>query len=108
MRHIKDGAKVEGLKPVMLNALIVMAVIFSKHGVDMVVTEGTGGVHKVNSLHYRGYAVDLRSHQLVLVQQALVLAEIKEQLGPDFDCILEGDHYHIEYDPQHNGGKDLP
>lgn len=108
MKHIKDGVSLVKLAQVMLDACLTMQEVFTKHNVDFVITAGDDGNHMTGSLHYRGYAVDLRSRHLGLVQQALILSDIKLQLGNDFDCILEGDHVHVEYDPQHNGGKNLP
>ena len=62
----------------------------------MTITSARDGNHMVNSLHYKGSAIDIRSRDMkdpLLVSQGL-----NNILGPDFDVIFEGDHTHIEYD----------
>jgi hypothetical protein len=108
MIHVKDGAQLQGLKPVMIDAAIRLALLFHSYGVVFVITEGVGGKHKENSLHYRGYALDLRSRDFPQWQQPHVLDDIHHTLGREFDAIQEVDHFHVEYDPDHDGGKRLP
>lgn len=99
LKHVKDGVELQ-LQPVMIDALMTIAGVFAKHNVDLVVTAGTDGTHMVGSKHYTGNAVDLRSRHLIVVQKALILSDMKQALGNDFDCLLEGDHFHVEYDPK--------
>jgi hypothetical protein len=49
------------------------------------------------SLHYRGFAVDLR---LPTDNKEEIRAELAASLGAEYDVILEIDHIHIEYDPK--------
>lgn len=107
MLHIKDGVDLRNLQPVMFDALLTLAGLFVLRGYTLVVTAGQDGQHMLGSLHYRGYAVDLRSRDIPEPKQAEVLTAMKAYLGPAFDLILEGDHFHVEYDPQHDGGKSL-
>lgn len=58
-------------------------------------TSGCDRRHMRNSLHYKGYALDLVPSGL---SQAHADA-IKRVLGPFFDVVYEGDHIHVEYDP---------
>ena len=52
--------------------------------------------HMVNSLHYKGCAIDIRSRDM---KDPLIVSKgLNNILGPDFDVIFEGDHIHIEYD----------
>jgi hypothetical protein len=108
MKHVKDGARTEGLKPPIVEAMLLLCVLFHEYEVDFVLTEGTGGRHKEGSLHGRGYAIDVRSRDFPQWQQPLVLDHIHKTLGFDYDAIQEIDHFHVEYDPEHNGGKNLP
>ena len=107
MLRIKESVDLRNLQLVMTNALFTLADLFTARGYILTVTAGQDGVHMEGSLHYRGYAVDLRSRDIPEDQRAGLLAAMKETLGPKFDIILEGDHFHVEYDPQHDGGKSL-
>lgn len=107
-RHIKPGAIVEGLKAPMIEAIARLAIVFANHRLTLVVTEGTGGKHKDNSLHYKGYGIDVRTRDIPPTMVSTVLHSIIESLGYEFDVVQESDHFHIEYDPRHDGGKDLP
>lgn len=78
--------------------------IFKEHaGRHCIVTSVCDGQHMKNSLHWEGKAADLRANDLEEDVQLAILADIKEELGPNFDVILHGVganiHYHIEYDP---------
>lgn len=108
MIHVKDGAECCPLKPVLLDALLRLAVLYHQHEIVLVVTEIGGGKHKTGSLHYRGYAADLRTRNIPAWQVPLVLDAMQRELGYDWDVIQETDHFHIEYDPDHDGGKRLP
>src|SRR5688572_25263515 len=104
MKHVKDGAVTTGLKPPIVDAMLQLCVLFRTYGVDFVLTEGSGGKHKVGSLHGRGYAIDVRSRDFPQWQQPHVLDDIHKTLGRDYDALQEIDHFHVEYDPDHNGG----
>ena len=108
MKHVKDGAKTEGLKPPIVDAICQLVLLFDQYGVAFVLTEGTGGQHKAGSLHYRGYAIDVRTRDFPEWQLPHVLDDIDKTLGREYDVIQEVDHFHIEYDPDHDGGKKLP
>ena len=75
-------------------------------GVDLTVTSGRDGIHSLGSLHYYGYAVDLRTwdsegqqidndlrHEVVKVLK-IVLSEISQY----YDVINHSTHIHVEYD----------
>jgi hypothetical protein len=71
--------------------------IFKHFGVEeAVITSARDGVHQEDSFHYKGQAIDLRTHHVL---DALT-REIKRSLGVDYDVINEGDHIHVEYDPK--------
>lgn len=84
-----------------MDALIVADRISkSVTGKAIVVTSLLDGVHSKNSLHYSGNAFDLRVWIYTQDQIQQLLKRFKTELGNDFDCIFEGDHFHIEYDPK--------
>ena len=66
----------------------------------VVVTSLRDGVHGPNSLHPKGLAVDIRSRDMgAKLPDVFRLLRIHlEPLG--FDCVLEIDHIHIEFDPK--------
>jgi hypothetical protein len=110
--HIKDGVNLTGIKAELLDGLLTAAVVFHVAESVLVVTALTDGTHKIGSLHYRGYAADLRARDIPKDKLAVLLGTMKAALGPKFDVILEVDaqaipHFHLEYDPQHDGGKTL-
>lgn len=90
-------------------ALVIAAALINsatKLGlVDMVVTAGRNGQHKVGSLHYKDKALDFRTRHLAEPQKFALIAEMKTRLGPDYDVILENlgganEHGHAEHDPK--------
>lgn len=54
-----------------------------------------------NSLHKRSRAFDFRISNLKNPADKTVWAQkAKEQLGKDYDVVLESNHIHVEYDPK--------
>ena len=66
---------------------------------ESTVTYTTNGTHSPNSLHYSGNAIDLRVWGLTDAQLADWAQRIRDEIGDDYDVIDEGDHIHVEYDP---------
>lgn len=97
---LKQGVTLEGAKPELLRALeIADSVYIDLASREVVVTSIKDGKHGVNSLHYSGYAADLRIRDLTPTQEANIYSELKHILGNDYDVVLEIDHIHLEYDP---------
>jgi RHS repeat-associated protein len=104
---IKAGVQMQEVQPRMTKLEALVDAIFQKHaGRDAIVTSGTEGKHTVvNSLHYVGLALDLRSNDIKSEKaKDSILNELKEELGPDFDVLLEfrgegREHFHIEFQP---------
>ncbi len=74
-------------------------------GRPCVITATTNGTHKNGSLHGKGRALDIRTHQLSVVEGKLFLAKVKSALGWEWDVLLEypgeeREHLHAEYDPK--------
>ena len=80
-------------------ALMVVQSEYEKHGQDhrVVITSALDGKHSAGSLHYVGYAVDIR---MPLESVDAIIHHIKLGLGYDFDVVNEGDHLHIEFQPK--------
>lgn len=71
--------------------------VFAKHGEDVFVTSVRDGTHGPESLHPQGDAWDMRPSKTV------TLEELRGVLGNGYDVVDEGNHWHVEYDPEHGG-----
>lgn len=75
--------------------------VFSRRGITVVITSGMDGSHSRQSLHDDGFALDLRRWDAdARAVTDIIVAELRTELGPDYDVILEPDHIHVEYDPE--------
>lgn len=102
----------EGLQPEMFYALGVAACLKKRmYGLNCVITSLLDGVHNPGSLHPKGFAADLRAHDLKASEAISWFAAIKAQLEPmGFDIVWEGgvgatpattgSHVHCEFDPK--------
>ena len=70
---------------------------------EVTVTSGRDGIHKEDSKHYTGDAVDIRNRDMRL--PVYTARKLGDELGNDFDVVYEKDHIHIEYDPKKNKPK---
>lgn len=98
MIRIKQGVSLLGMNTQILLAIIVADRIWSAHNDNLVITSVSDGKHSEASLHYVGAAVDLRRWGVSRIDEKL--SALSEALGPDFDVILEENHFHIEYQPK--------
>ena len=94
---LKAGVDISRLERNTRRSLNVVAMIFSEERELFVITSTYEGNHSAGSLHYDNQAYDVR---LPDNSRLRIFAKIKEQLGPDFDVVLETVCYHIEYDPK--------
>ena len=101
MIKIKRGATLTGCRSPILLALILIAPIFSRYGIDLVVTEGPATIKHTahRSAHYRGDAVDIRSRTIKPPDRQLIARRIRAKLSPDYVVIVEKDHFHIHWSP---------
>lgn len=107
----KHGADFVGLQPAIWYALGVIDQIYARRGHQMVLSVGTNGVHSVpDSLHAKGFAVDIRVRNIPLSTMDLIIADAKTALYLlGFDVVDERGtvvngvpqpHIHVEYDPK--------
>jgi hypothetical protein len=107
----KHGADFIGLQPPMWYALGVADAVYAAHGQQMVLSVGTNGIHSVpDSLHAKGFAVDIRTRNVPQSTMDIIYAEMKKRLyNLGYDVIDERGtvsngvpqpHVHIEYDPK--------
>ncbi len=96
---LKQGIKINLLQPEIVLAIIAIRDVYEFYNEpELIITAGNDGKHMVGSLHYKGYAIDLRLPKEGKNWGAIV-AMIKAFLGENFDVILEKTHIHVEYDP---------
>ena len=95
---IKKGVILAGLQIEMRPVLKAANQIWQLHQDELVITAGLEGEHSAGSLHYYGYALDLRTRNFSKSVQKQIVVRLKERLGPDYDVILHSTHMHVEYD----------
>lgn len=98
MFAVKSGA-VLSTKPEIEYARRVVSNVWRRHGFVATVTSGYDGTHKANSLHGLGLAEDYRTYDVPANVLPTMVAEVRAQLGSNYDVILEATHLHVEYDP---------
>lgn len=97
--QLKDGVVIDGLDIDKMGPAIAAARnLYHARGEPCVITSALDGKHSKGSLHYKGLALDFRTRTLD-DPQALATA-LATALGDDYDVVLEGDHLHVEYDPE--------
>jgi len=97
---IKEGVHIPGLQIQMKPVLSFAEKIWQELGRELVITSALDGTHSAGSLHYYGYAVDLRTRYFDKPTVKKVQAELASELGSDYDVVIEGNHMHVEYDPK--------
>lgn len=98
---IKKGVKLNGLNPIMTLALLIVKDVYASFNVELVITSATDGKHSNASFHYIGNALDIRTRDFTSEQKVIAHRQIKENLGDEFDVILEKTHIHIEFQPKY-------
>ena len=78
------------------------SMVFGSLGYEIVITSACDGQHGPRSPRYEGQALDLRGSVAGCFSTAdcqAIEAMMAERLGDEYDCIWEGTHLHVEYDP---------
>lgn len=97
---IKPGVRIQGMRPELNFALQIIDGAYKDAGHDCVITAVIDGTHMAGSLHYAGCAVDVRTRDLKPSELETLKTTLAGRLSGDFDVVLEGDHFHIEYQPK--------
>ena len=98
---LKLGANITNLCPELREKLYEIDRVFHLFtDREAVITSGNDGQHMQNSLHYADRAIDLRTWFIPTKTRKLLVNELKDRLGKNFDVVDEGNHIHIEYDPK--------
>ena len=101
--------RLAGLQPEMDPALYAADKVFAKYSLDTVITAGTEEfypdgtlIHAKDSLHPRGFAVDLRNRHIPNGVYTKLISDLRDALAaisPAYQLILKhSNHFHIEYD----------
>lgn len=100
--ELKTGVSLNGLDPIvyMYGIPVIDAIHRVIVGRDAIITAGTDGQHMTGSLHYRGRALDLRTHDIAPAKRLELRDALSRGLGPGWDVVLESTHLHVEYDPK--------
>jgi hypothetical protein len=99
--NLKQGVRVQGLRPeILLAAIVADGVYRDLDARDAVITSCVDGSHSPGSKHYVGAAIDLRIWTLEEAKHKTAVRMLKERLTDDYDVVLEHDHIHVEYDPK--------
>lgn len=101
MIQVKDGVLLHGLSEEIWQAAQKADEVYKRFGADgIVITSGRDGTHMRGSKHYVGQALDVRTWTVPEDKHGLLVASLKDGLGPDYDVVLEKTHIHMEYDPK--------
>lgn len=92
------GCRIFGIQNEVILGLMVVNDIFERVGIDLILTCVTDSKHSGTSLHYVGHAVDIGLPPAD--KRDVVIQRMRENLGDDFDVILEENHIHMEYQPK--------
>ncbi len=103
---VKPGVDLTDVHPACVTAWPTIMQVFRRHGYTATITSGRDGKHKKGSFHYtrpmkaqdwRTWA-DTRGTQMSLEEKHRLADDLREDLGDDFDVVVESTHIHIEYD----------
>jgi hypothetical protein len=101
---LKQGVNLD-ISDEIVNILPVVNAIYKAHDKELVITSAKDSVHSKNSKHYwtlndtrPADAIDIRTNYFPTVQVIGIVAELKKQLGNNYDVIFEKNHIHIEFD----------
>jgi hypothetical protein len=103
MLLIKKGVMPNNLR---IAAACINVAIENNLSLDIVITSGVDGKHMVNSDHYAGNALDVRSKVFQDKDEKLWYAsKVMEKLGKDYQFLLEfegkpNEHFHFQYHPK--------
>lgn len=102
MLKLKSSVDLLGLSPqAALAAVVAYGVYDANDALPCTITSGTDGPHSRSSLHHVGHAIDLRTRHLEAGEPNAIADDLRSCLGPSWDVVVESDHIHLEWQPQH-------
>ena len=98
--RLKAGVRPHGLAPEIMLGISICHQIFLARGLELVITSLVDGKHSVGSLHYVGHAADFRTRNIEPEDVQTIAQECRDNLGDDYDFVVEKNHYHMEFQPK--------
>jgi hypothetical protein len=98
--RLKPGVSLRGVKPETVAGMHIADGVCNDRFYELVITSVTDGKHSPNSLHYVGYAFDMRTRDLSQVDKKNLAVDLREALGQEFDVVVEKTHIHVEFQPK--------
>ncbi len=107
MIKVKSGVRLHGITPQIVLAIQVANAIWELNGYGsfFCITSGIEGVHKRQSQHASGNAVDFRTWsdnsgtQMSKVSKDSIVSQLQENLSEEYFVLAEGNHIHLHYKP---------
>lgn len=102
--RLKRGVKLNGVQPELVLGIMVAETVLNDEGYDLTVTSLLDGTHSAGSLHYAGFAFDLRTWaddagtQMDDNEKQIIAEKLRNALGDEFDVVVESTHIHVEFD----------
>jgi len=97
---LKESVNPSQIKPEINLAITVALSIWNRQNEPVLtITSVADSKHGPASLHYVGYAIDIRIRELHSNPKELADV-LRDSLVSDYDVILEGNHIHLEYQPK--------
>lgn len=95
-----DSVNIWALQIEMQPVLKAAEQIWKQLGERCVITSARDGKHSWGSLHYYGYAVDLRTRYFADrgKKAGALLKERLRKVSPYYDVVIHDTHIHVEYD----------
>lgn len=98
----------EGLKPEIIRILPALDIIHLEEvNRETIITGAVEDRKLIESLHPRGFALDLRTRDIAYHERLQIVHRIRKAVGNCYDVVLEANHTHVEYDPK-NGSCGRP
>ena len=94
---IKSGASLSGLQIEMRKVLLTTNKMWKSNGQNLVVTSGTDGTHSAGSMHYYGYALDLRTRYFSSSVKSKIAKDLQKKLGAKYYVLNEKTHIHVQF-----------
>lgn len=114
MLTLTDKCSITGIQPETAIGMFIVAQALERVGVPLTeidvkplplnceITSGTDGKHSAKSLHYVGFAFDVRTRDMDEHTVDEVMVACRSALNREWDIVDEGDHMHFEFQPKVN------
>ena len=108
MLQLREGVRINGLKPEALLGMIIVERVFSHYDAVMVVVSVADGDHDggefSTSAHYGGYAFDVLQPSSTVGATEAFEKELQDALGVEFHVVAHKTktHIHVAFIPQRN------